>query len=131
MAPSESEPGLRSRKHLVTALLFVLFCALMIHRLTAQSPDESERTRARTHLELIYRLERAHLKETGTYLPIDSERNGDVLKLNDVPGRFHYRVTVEGSTFVAEARADLDGDGWHEIWYVDQETPHPVLIQQD
>ena len=112
-------------------VLLILFCGLMIYRLTAQSPEDSERTRARMHLELIHRLESAHLKEFGTYLPIDSEKNGEILKLNDVPGSFRYRVTVEGSTFVAEARADLNGDGRHEVWYVDQESPDPVLIQQD
>ena len=128
---AESERGPSVKKHLVPALLLVLFCALMIYRLTAQSSEEKERMRARMHLELIYGLERAHLKEFGTYLPIDREKNGEILKLDVVPGRFRYRVTVEGSTFVAEARADLDGDGRHEVWYVDQETPEPVLIQQD
>lgn len=126
-----TERGLSIRKHLVTVVLLFLFCGLMIYRLTAQSPEDSERTRARMHLELIYRLESAHLKEFGTYLPIDSEKNGQILKLNEVPGRFRYQVTVEGSTFVAEARADLNGNGRHEVWYVDQESPDPVLIQQD
>ena len=129
--PDDSERGLSIRKHLAPVLLLAVFCILMIVRLTARSPDESERARARMHLELIYGLERAHLKEYGTYLPVDSEKNGEILKLMDVPGRFRYRVTVEGSTFVAEARADLDGDGRHEVWYVDQDTPAPVLIQQD
>lgn len=129
--PDESQRGLSVRKHLAPVLLLALFCALMIVRLTARTPDESERARARMHLELIYVLERAHLKEYGTYLPVDREKNGEILKLEEVPGRFRYRVTVEGSTFVAEARADLDGDGRHEVWYVDQETPVPVLIQQD
>lgn len=127
----ESERGLSTGKHLAPVLLLVLFCGLMIYRLTARSQDDSERARARMHLELIYGLERAHLKEYGTYLPIDSEKNGEVLKLDEAPGRFRYRVTVEGSTFVAEARADLNGDGRQEVWYVDQETPEPVLIQQD
>ncbi len=129
--PDDSERGPSIRKHLAPVLLLAVFCVLMIYRLTARSPDESERARARMQLELIYGLERAHLKEFGTYLPVDSEKNGEILKLIDVPGRFRYRVTVEGSTFVAEARADLDGDGRHEVWYVDQETPEPVLIQQD
>ena len=99
-----TERGLSIRKHLVPFVLLVLFCGLMIYRLTVQSPEDSERTRARMHLELIYRLQSAHLKEVGTYLTIDSEKNGQILKLNEVPGRFRYRVTVEGSTFVAEAR---------------------------
>ncbi len=129
--PKASERGLSVGKHFTPALLLVLFCALIVYRLTAQSPQDGERTRARMHLELIYRLESAHLKEFGTYLPIDREKNGGILKLNEVPGRFRYRVTVEGSTFVAEARADLDGDGRHEVWYVDQETPAPALFQQD
>ncbi len=129
--PEASERGPSVRKHLVPALLLVAFCALVIYRLTAQSSEDIERTRARMHLELIYGLESAHMQEYGTYLPIDREKNADILKLNDVPGRFRFRVTVEGSTFVAEARADLDGDGWQEVWYVDQETPEPVLIQQD
>ena len=129
--PDVSERGLSIRRHLAPVLLLALFCALMIYRLTARSPEDSERARARMHLELIYRLERVHLKENGTYLPIDRENNGEILKLDEVPGRFRYRVTVEGSTFVAEARADLDGDGRQEVWYVDQETPEPVLIQQD
>ena len=129
--PDESERELSIRKHLTPVILLILFCGLMIYRLTARSPDDSERARARMHLELIYGLERAHLKEYGTYLPIDREKNGEILKLNDVPGRFRYRVAVEGSTFVAEARADLDGNGRQEVWYVDQETPEPVLIQQD
>lgn len=129
--PDVSERGLSVRRHLAPVLLLALFCGLMIYRLTARSPEDSERARARMHLELIYRLERVHLKEYGTYLPIDREKNGEILKLDKVPGRFRYRVTVEGSTFVAEARADLDGDGLPEVWYVDQETPEPVLIQQD
>lgn len=129
--PDVSERGLSIGKHLTPVLILVLFCGLMIYRLTARFPDESERARARMHLELIYVLERTHLKEYGTYLPIDREKNGEILKLDEVPGRFRYRVTVEGSTFVAEARADLDGDGLQEVWYVDQETPEPVLIQQD
>lgn len=129
--PDVSERGLSIRRHLAPVLLLALFCALMIYRITARSPEDSERARARMHLELIYGLERAHLKEYGTYLPIDREKNGEILKLDEVPGRFRYRVTVEGSTFVAEARADLDGDGLQEVWYVDQETPEPVLIQQD
>ncbi len=128
---AELERGPSVRKHLVPAMLLVLFCALMIYRLTAQTPEDKERMRARMHLELIYGLERAHLEEFGTYLPIDREKNGEILKLDVVPGRFRYRVTVEGSTFVAEARADLDGDGRQEVWYVDQESPEPVLIQQD
>ena len=129
--PETAERGLYIRKLLAPVALLVLFCGLMIYRLTAQSPEDMERTRARIHLELIYRLESAHLKEFGTYLPIDSEKNGEILKLTDAPGRFRYRVTVEGSTFVAEARADLNGDGRHEVWYVDHESPDPVLIQQD
>ena len=129
--PDVSERGLSIGKHLTPVLILVLFCGLMIYRLTARSPDDSERARARMHLELIYGLEHAHLTEHGTYLPIDSEKNGEVLKLDEVPGRFRYRVTVEGSTFVAEARADLNGDGRQEVWYVDQDTPEPVLIQQD
>lgn len=129
--PDVSERGHSIRRHLAPFLLLALFCALVIYRLTARSPEDSERARARMHLELIYGLERAHLKEYGTYLPIDREKNGEILKLDEVPGRFRYRVTVEGSTFVAEARADLDGDGLQEVWYVDQETPEPVLIQQD
>ena len=126
-----SERGFSIRRHLAPVLLLALFCALMIYRLTARSPEDSERARARMHLELIYGLERTHLKEYGTYLPIDREKNGEILKLDEVPGRFRYRVTVEGSTFVAEARADLNGDGRQEVWYVDQDTPEPVLIQQD
>lgn len=126
-----AERGLSVGKHLVPVMLLILFCGLMIYRLTDQSPEDSERTRARMHLELIYRLESAHLKEFGTYLPIDSEKNGKILKLNEAPGRFRYQVTVEGSTFVAEARADLNGDGRHEVWYVDHESPDPVLFQPD
>lgn len=126
-----SERGFSIRRHLAPVLLLALFCALMIYRLTARSPEDSERARARMHLELIYALEGTHLKEYGTYLPIDRKKNGEILKLDEVPGRFRYRVTVEGSTFVAEARADLDGDGLQEVWYVDQDTPEPVLIQQD
>ena len=126
-----AERGLSVGKHLVPVMLLILFCGLMIYRLTAQSPEDTERTRARMHLELIYRLESAHLKEFGTYLPIDSEKNGKILKLNEAPGRFRYQVTVEGSTFVAEARADLNGDGRHEVWYVDHESPDPVLFQPD
>jgi hypothetical protein len=129
--PEASERGISFRKHLVPALLMVVFCALMIYRLTAQSPEDIERTRARMHLELIYGLQSAYIQEYGTYLPISREKNADILKLNEVPGRFRYRVTVEGSTFVAEAWADLDGDGRQEVWYVDQERPEPVLIQQD
>ena len=112
-------------------LMVVILCSLLVYRFTAQTSEERERARARVVLHGIYELERAHYLENGTYLPIDRENNGEILKLSDVPGLFHYHVEVAGSTFVAVAEADLDGNGEVEIWQIDSQHPDPILKKRD
>ncbi len=116
---------------LFAGLLLLILCTLLVYRFTSRSEVDEERARARIMLETLYRIEQAHFGEYGTYLPIDRETNGEILKLNDAPGRFLYRVSVAGSTFVAVAEADLDGDGEVEVWQVDRERPEPFLKKQD
>ena len=82
-------------------------------------------------LQTIHQLEASHYEEHGTYLPIDRERNADVLRLKDPPGSFVYKVILKGAGYVGVAEADLDGDGTMETWMIDQKHPEPVLVRRD
>ena len=115
----------------LAGLLLLIFCILLVYQFTSRSVVDKERASARIILQTIYRIEQTCYEEYGTYLPVDRETNGAILKLNDVPGRFRYRVAVAGSTFVAVAEADLDGDGDVEVWQIDQRSPEPFLKRQD
>ena len=112
-------------------VLALVLCTLLIYRFTTRSSQEEERARAHSILRSLYEIERAYFEAYGTYLPVDRDQNGDILKLNDTPGRFRYRVEADRSTFVAVAEADLDGDGEAEVWQVDPANPDPVLKRQD
>ena len=111
--------------------LLVLMCVLLIFQFTYRTPEDSERERARIMLQRIAALEHAYRAEYGTYLPIDEKNNGGILQLNNVPGRFRYRVTVSEDGFVAYAEADLDRDGKTEVWVVDAAGSEPVLKRED
>lgn len=130
MLAGEREQRILPSWFALTGLLLAL-CTLLVYRFTSRSPADEERLRAQVMLRAIYRLEQAHFGEFGTYLPIDRENSGELLKLSDAPGRFRYRVAVAGSTFVAYAEADLDGDGRAEVWRVDGQNPEPVLAELD
>ena len=129
-------PGLFENRQIVSQAIFLgvlalVLCTLLIYRFTTRSPLEEERARAHSILRSLYEIERAYFEAYGTYLSVDRDRNGDILKLNDTPGRFRYRVEADRSTFVAVAEADLDGDGEVEVWQVDPAHPDPVLKRQD
>lgn len=111
--------------------LLVLMCVLLIFQFTYRSPEDAERERARIMLQRIAALEHAYRAEYGTYLPIDEKNNGGILQLNNVPGRFRYRVIVSEDGFVAYAEADLDRDGKAEVWVVDATGSEPVLKHED
>ncbi len=113
------------------ALLILIPAILLISRFTSRTPADEERIRARIFLQSIYRIEQAHFQEHGTYLPISRKKNGPILKLNDAPGRFRYRIEATDSTFVAIAEANLDADDELEVWQVDARNPDPVLINRD
>lgn len=112
-------------------VLFMTLCMIVIYQFTHRSPDEIERERVQVMLRRIYDLEMAHRAENGTYLSINRETNGDILRFNDGVGQFTYRVDVTGDRFVATAKADLDGDGQAEIWQIDQRNTDPVKIRED
>lgn len=111
--------------------LLVLMGVLLIFQFTYRSPEDAERERARIMLQRIAALEHAYRAEHGTYLPIDEKNNGGILQLNNVPGRFRYRVTVSEDGFVAYAEADFDRDGKAEVWVVDAAGSEPVLKRED
>lgn len=111
--------------------LFVILCVGLSYHFTIRTPDGAERERAHIMLQCIVALEQTYRAESGTYLPIDRENNAEELQLNDVPGRFRYKVTVLADGFVAYAEADFDGDGQAEVWRVDVAQSEPVLIQRD
>lgn len=116
---------------LCIAILALVLCTLLVYRFTSRSIADADRARARVILQTIYELEKAHFEESGTYLPIDRGSDSEILKLSDAPGPFRYRVSVSGSTFVAVAEGDLDGDGELEVWQVDQANPEPRLKEED
>jgi hypothetical protein len=113
------------------AALFLILCMIVIYQFTHRSSLEGERERAQVMLRRIYDLEMAHRSENGTYLSINRETNGDILRLNDGVGQFTYRVDVTGDRFVATAKADLDGDGQVEVWQIDQRNTDPVKVNED
>ena len=111
--------------------LLVLMCVLLIYQFTYRTPEDAERERARIMLQRIAALEHAYRAEYGTYLSIDRGNNGGILQLNNVPGRFRYRVTVSEDGFTAYAEADFDRDGKAEVWVVDARESEPVLQNRD
>ena len=115
----------------VLALLVGLLCAGLVYQFTSRSAEAAERERAHIMLHRIYELEEAHFAQSGTYFKINRETHGDVLQLNDAPGRFRYRVDLTADGFVAYAEGDLDLDGIPEIWRVGATQPDPVCMQQD
>lgn len=115
-------------------VLVMLLCAIgvvLAFQFTRRSPEAVERERAQVMLRRICDLQFAHFAETGTYLPIDREKNGDILLLNDAPGRFRYRVIVTPTGFEAFAEADFNGDGRLEIWRSDAANPDPIRVQEE
>lgn len=112
-------------------VLCAALCAILIHRFTDRTPEDTERERARIMLQRIAALEHAYWAERGTYLPIDRDNNGRILQLDDAPGRFRYRVVVSEDGFVAYAEADLDRDGKAEVWMMDETRSEPVLKSED
>lgn len=112
-------------------LLAVVLGSMVIYRFTTQTPAENERSLAHIILQNLYQLEQAYFQEKGTYLPISRENNGEILNLNNVSGRFRYRVEADGRRFAAFAEADLNGNGKAEVWLVDPQHPAPILIEQD
>ncbi|MCY3869514.1 MAG: hypothetical protein OXG87_08135 [Gemmatimonadetes bacterium] len=111
--------------------LLVLICVVLFYQFTYRTPEDAERERARIMLQRIAALQHAYRAEYGTYLPIDEENNGGILQLNNVPGRFRYRVTVLEDDFKAYAEADFDRDGKAEVWMVDARRSEPVLKHED
>ncbi len=111
--------------------LLVLMCVVLIYQFTYRTPEDAERERARIMLQRIAALEHAYRVEYGTYLSIDRGNNGGILQLNNVPGRFSYRVTVSEDGFKAYAEADFDRDGKAEVWVVDAMGSEPVLQNRD
>ena len=111
--------------------LLVLMCVVLIYQFTYRAPEDAERERARIMLQRIAALQHAYRVEYGTYLSIDRGNNGGILQLNNVPGRFRYRVTVSEDGFVAYAEADFDRDGKAEVWVVDAMGSEPVLQNRD
>jgi type II secretory pathway pseudopilin PulG len=112
-------------------LLVALLSVIVIYHFTYRSTDQKERERAQVMLRRLYDLEMAYRSERGTYLRIDRETNGELLRLDSGAGKYTYRVEVAGDAFAAIAEADLDGDGQSEIWRVDQDGPDPVRVQGD
>ena len=109
----------------VLGVLVLVLSTLLIFRFTTRTSLEEERAKAHTILQTIFEIEQAHHDEFGTYLAIDRETNGDILRLNDLSGQFSYRVDISPGAFVAYAESEMDGA--KEVWRVDQETPEPVL----
>ncbi len=111
--------------------LLVLICVVLFYQFTYRTPEDAERERARIMLQRIAALQHAYRAEYGTYLPIDEENNGRILQLNNVPGRFRYRVTVSEDGFKAYAEADFNRNGKAEVWVVDARESEPVLKHED
>lgn len=116
---------------MLPGLLLLILCTLVAYRFTSTSPADEERARARVLLQTIHRLETSEYKKYGRYIPINEISNAQILKLNHVPGKFSYRVDVTDSSFLATARADLNGDGEIETWQVDHRSSEPVLASED
>lgn len=129
--PQEQEKRILLRQFILPGLLLLVLCTLVAYRFTSTSPADEERARARVLLGTIHRLETSEYKKFGRYIPINEISNAQILKLIHVPGKFSYRVDVTDSSFLATARADLDGDGEFETWQVDHHGPQPVLASED
>ena len=108
-----------------------MICLMLVLQFTTKTDTERERASARTTLETIYRLQASNYQEFGTYLSSDRGNTSDVLRWDDMPGRYEYVVIDHGDTYVALAEADLDGNGQLEIWRIDPKHPEPVLVQED
>ena len=116
---------------LLPGLLLLTLCTLVVYRFTSRTESDDERARARVILQSIYNLEVSHYKKRGSFIPIKEINNADILKLRTISGRFRYRVDITDSSFLATAKADLDGDGEVEVWRVDQHSAQPFLLRED
>jgi hypothetical protein len=116
---------------LLPGLLLLTLCTLVVYRFTSRTESDDERARARVILQSIYNLEVSHHKKHGSFIPINEISNSDILKLRPIPGRFRYRVDITDSSFLATAKADLDGDGKVEVWRVDRHSAQPFLLRED
>ena len=121
---------LYSQSRVVVVLLFAI-CSLLAVKFTTRTSDEKERARAHVILASIHILQQNHLALFGTYLSSRLANTSDVLKWDDVPGRFRYAVATAYGTYSARATADLDGDGQREVWHVDPSNPIPVRLHPD
>ncbi|HAA73656.1 TPA: hypothetical protein DCE37_00860 [Candidatus Latescibacteria bacterium] len=119
------------RNTTIAVVMLTCICGLLGYRFTTKTSLERERVRARTTLETIHQLQLAYHHEYGTYLSSDRGNTSDVLRWDDMPGKFQYVVLDQGDTYVAIAEADFDGDGDYEVWRVDPRHPDPVLVQSD
>jgi len=115
----------------VAVVMIASICCMLVYRFTTRTEAERERVRARTTLETIHHLQLSYFDEHGTYLASDRGNTSDVLRWDDTPGVFKYSVSDNGDTYVAFAEADLNGDGFSEVWRIDSAHPEPVLVQSD
>jgi len=121
---------LYSQSRVVVVLLFAI-CSLLAVKFTTRTSDEKERARAHVILTSIHKLQQNHHALFGTYLSSRRANTSDVLKWDDVPGRFRYAVETDYGTYSARATADLDGDGQREVWHVDPSNPIPARLHPD
>jgi len=124
-----SERGVSVGQIGMIGVLTLLLAILLGIRFTLRTDADKERARARVLLQTLHQLEEAYHKEHGTYLSVDSERNSDVLKLNDLPGSLHLTVEATESTFVAFVEADPAGSGATQTWRIDSRHSEPELLQ--
>ncbi len=124
-------PKSRRTDTLLICAVGLVFSLVTVYYFTIRTYSEEQQRKARLLLEQIYRLQRAHFEQYRTYVPIDRDRNADVLRLDDA-FPYAYRVEVPDSTsFIATAWADLKGDGKKDIWTVDQSHPTPIHKEKD
>ncbi len=126
-------PSTRSRPTdiLLICLMGVVFLAVAVSRFTTRTELEERQQKARLLLEQVYRLQRAHFEQYGTYIPIEPGRNTDVLKLD---GAFPYTCRVEvpdSASFIATAWASVSGTEKRDVWTVDQDHPVPIHQEKD
>lgn len=123
----------RSRRTDVIVILVIgiVFSVVAVQHFTIRTRAEEQQMKARLLLEQIYRFQRVYFEQHGVYLPIDSDHNADILKL-DVPPLYQYRVEApDSASFIATAWADLNGDGKKDVWVVDQNHPVPIHREKD